>query len=74
MHYGSIHNDTAAGRTYRLLKAFNGLWMDSWYLTRQARSTAIGTRISEIRKQLPAGERVETKQEGHKFFYRLVVQ
>ena len=60
MHVGSIRNPgTAAGRVYDVLRSRCGDWLSGWDLTTAARTTAIGTRISEIRAQLPQGQRIE---------------
>jgi len=70
MHAGSIESDTAANRVYSYLRANRGHWIGGWRLTLDTETTAISTRISEIRHQLPVGEAIETKQEGRRFFYR----
>jgi len=73
MHPGSIESDlTAAGRVYAYLGHHRGCWVDAWRLTLDTRTTAISTRISEIRHQLPRNERIEVKQVGRGFYYRLV--
>lgn len=73
MHAGSIDSDIAkAARVYRQLKRHTNKWCDAWWLTVETETTAISTRISEVRHQLPPGERIEVKQEGGRFYYRLV--
>jgi len=73
MHVGSIESElTAAGRVYAYLAHRRGSWVDSWRLTLDTQTTAISTRISEIRHQLPPTEDVEVNQIGRKFYYRLV--
>ena len=61
-------------------------WIDGWSLSTACQSTAIGTRISEIRAQLPGGdlfspanadrlrgyEMPSARQTADGFFYRLV--
>lgn len=76
MHAGSIDSpNTAAGRVYAVLRAHRGAWVGGWDLQQEALTTAVSTRVSEVRLQLDAlpgrGETVEIKQEGRKFFYRL---
>ena len=80
MHCGSMTTpETAAGRVYAILRANTGTWMDAWALQEQAAlSTAISTRVSEIRAQLESdperGEQIEHEQRGHRHYYRVVVQ
>ena len=72
MHAGSITNDlTAAARVYAALRGANGRWLNGYELQDEARTTAVSTRVSEVRRQLPAGEEIEMKQEGRRFYYRL---
>lgn len=77
MHVGTIQNPkTAAGRVYDRLLEANGKWMSGWDLSISARVTAVGTRVSEVRHQLPARQRIEhkTSHEGVSgSWYRLVV-
>ena len=77
MHAGSIDTqETAAGRVYAVLREREGQWVGGWDLQQEAVTTAVSTRVSEVRSQLERdawrGEAVEMKQEGRKFFYRLV--
>lgn len=75
MHAGNIDNDTAAGRVYRALSARPGIWLDAWELMTAARTTAVSTRISEVRHALRDRggiEQVEHKQAGHNHYYRIV--
>lgn len=82
MHPGSIDNPASgAGRVYAVLKermrtGFNGGWVGGWDLSQIAQTTAVSTRISEIRLQLMADsgrrETVESEQRGRYWFYRLV--
>lgn len=59
MHVGSIRNNkTAAARVYCYLLD-NPRWCSGWEITTGARTTAVGTRISEVRRQLAAGERID---------------
>ena len=77
MHAGSITNpETAAGRLYAFLSANPNRWWSGWDLTKTARTTAIGTRISEIRQQLPPGQVIEqsarpTEKHERGSWYRL---
>lgn len=73
MHCGSLENHTKPGQVYRYLRERAGCWCDSWELQQATHTTAVSTRISEIRCQLPAGERIETEQRGKQWFYRLVL-
>jgi hypothetical protein len=78
MHAGSIQNPkSAAGRVYAILLYCKDRWLSGWYLTTEARVTAVGTRVSEVRHQLPAGQRIEHKKthdgvQGS--WYRLVIE
>jgi hypothetical protein len=78
MHAGAIDNPkSAAGRVYKILLEDVGCWFSGWNLTVQARVTAVGTRVSEVRHQLPDGQRIEhkTSHEGvHGSWYRLVIE
>jgi hypothetical protein len=80
MNYGNIEKNTAAGRVFEYLKARLGQWVDGWSLTVETKTTAISTRVSEIRVQVDRlGYAVEMKREKGedgrpKFFYRLVMR
>lgn len=71
MNTGRLESNSVAGRLYRYLKSRPG-WHGGWELTIAIGTTALSTRISEIRHQLPSNEHIDVKQEGKKFFYRLV--
>lgn len=72
MHAGKIATtDTAAGRVYHYLKGLDGQWVDGWTLALSTRTTAVSTRVSEIRHQL-TDERIEVKFERKGWWYRLV--
>ena len=77
MHAGAIDNPkSAAGRVYKILLEDVGCWFSGWDLTVQARVTAVGTRVSEVRHQLPAGQWIEHRDtfgEQRGSWYRLVV-
>lgn len=73
MHVGSVNGDTAAGRVYRFLLKHYPHKVSGWELTLGASVTAPATRVSEVRKQLPKGQQIETINEGRKFWYRLVI-
>ena len=85
-HAGSIDRHTAPGRVYRILKDYHETWamgicrkewMDTWTLTKRAKTVAVSTRVSEVNAQLRARggtERIEHKQVGQGHFYRLVVE
>jgi len=72
MNYGNIHGNTKCGKVYRYLLARLGWWQDAWSLTLNTESTAISTRISEVRQQLPASLTLEHRVDGGKHFYRLM--
>lgn len=79
MHAGSLTGNTAAARVYGFLRERRGEWVDGWTLTQEARVTAVGTRVSEVRHQLAARpdlcERVEQtdRLDGRRgSWYRLV--
>ena len=73
MNAGKLENDSVAGRLYRYLKDHPG-WHGGWELTVAIGTTALSTRISEIRHQLPKNEHIEVQQKGHNWFYRLVCE
>lgn len=60
----------AATRVYLVLMTRPGEWFDSWELTLAAKTSAVGTRISELRSQAPAWLRIERKTENRRNFYR----
>jgi hypothetical protein len=74
MHGGRIDTTaTAAGRVYAALLARDGDWIDGWSLTLAAGVSAVSTRVSEVRHALDGtGARVESRQTGRKWFYRVV--
>ncbi len=73
MHAGKLTGDAAAARVYRILRSRCGHWFGGWELTLAAQTSAISTRIAEIREQVPErGERIERTQAGRRFYYRLV--
>ncbi len=79
MHPGRIDRNTAAGRVYRVLAENEGQYVSGWDLTLQAHTSAVSTRISEVRRQLGPGERIEKLQADGKngmltkgYYYRLV--
>jgi hypothetical protein len=72
MHSGRIDSNTAAGRVYLYLIGLGGRWVGGWELAMATQTTAISTRISEIRHQLAGtGRRVETMRDGNRWFYRI---
>lgn len=71
MHAGKLWTKSAAGRVWRCLLENLDDWKSGWELTALARTTAVSTRISEVRAQLPDGYALDTKQEGRGFWYRL---
>lgn len=75
MHAGRIDAGdlAAAGRVYSHLRRHPGMWVDGWSLAMAVQSTAVSTRVSEVRAQLPPGQTIEVKRVGDAFFYRLVV-
>lgn len=83
MHYGNIENGrSAAGRVFNVLVESLGSWVSGWDLTIRARTSAVGTRVSEIRAQHSTLDRlglaVETSRQvdpesgNPAFFYRVV--
>lgn len=75
MHYGRIDQDTKAAAVYRALRDKRGQWVDGWQLSQEAQVTAVSTRVSEVRRQLPEGEHIEHSevQDGRRgSWYRLV--
>jgi hypothetical protein len=77
MHPGKIDGNSAAARLYGVLRSLPGHWFGGDELAKAADTTCVSTRISEVRHQLPAGERIEHKCEVWQFkrrqYYRLVV-
>ena len=53
---------------HNYLKLRNDLWTDAWTISQACRTTAVSTRISDLRQK---GVDVEHKQEGKKHYYRL---
>lgn len=80
MNFGNIEKDTAAGRVFKYLKERLNEWVDGWTLTVETKTTAISTRISEVRAQVDRlGYDVEMKrgkdEEGRpRFFYRVTLR
>ena len=72
MHSGSIYGNTAAARVYQVLKELDGDWIGGWELGQVAKTNAVSTRVSEVRRQLPPGESIpRPMRRGKHFFYRL---
>ena len=78
MHPGKLEGHTAAARVYHALRSEPGRWWGGSELAEAAGTTCVSTRISEVRHQLPAGERLEHRAEVFQFqrkqFYRIVVE
>lgn len=73
MHAGRLDADTAAARVYRHLRNNAGQWVGGWELAMETRTTAVSTRISEVRLRLRGtGQRVEVCQVGKTWWYRIV--
>ena len=73
MHPGRIDSDTAAGRVYRHLRSVQGSWVGGWELAMATKTTAVSTRVSEVRHQLHGtGQRVEANRDESGWFYRIV--
>jgi len=77
MHIGRIDRNTAAARVYRVLRNRPNRWIGGWDLSQEARTDAVGTRVSEVRRQLPDNQTIEcelrTENGERRFYYRLVV-
>ena len=72
MHCGSLTGDSGAARVYRRLRASEGQWIGAWDLTLDCRTTAISTRVSEVRHQLAGADwDVESRCENG-WHYRIV--
>ena len=71
MHYGKLDQNTAARRVYRVLRRRKS-WIGGMDLTLKAGTTAVSTRVSEVRAQLPQGERIEVRRDKAGAWYRLV--
>jgi hypothetical protein len=72
MHAGKLGRDNAATRVYRVLQAVYPGRISNWDLQARARTVAVSTRVSEVNRQLPEGEHVETIKTPDGFFYGLV--
>jgi hypothetical protein len=74
MHCGSLSGDCAAVRVYAHLLAREGVWVSAWDLTIACKTTAVSTRISEVRHRLEFDERwdVESHHEDGHWYYRVV--
>lgn len=72
MHVGKLTGDNAANRVYRVLTSQPGAWIGGWDLTQRAMTSAVSTRVSEVRSQLDGSETIEVQQRGRAFYYRLV--
>jgi hypothetical protein len=72
MHAGSLTRDTTAARVYRHLAEYRGRWLTTMEIGRATGSQCTSTRISEVRAQLPEGERIDRRQIGLLHQYRLV--
>ena len=73
MHAGRLDGSGSAARVYRYLRE-RGDWVDAWELTMACQTTALSTRVSEIRHQLGPGEAVEARQVGRRWYYRIAGQ
>ena len=77
MHPGKLEDHTAAARVYHALRSDPGRWWGGSELAEAAATTCVSTRISEVRHQLPAGERLEHRTECENFlrrqYYRLIL-
>lgn len=62
MNAGKIDSDTAAGRLHRFLRAAPNVFFAANDLAGRIQTTCISTRVSEVRKQVPAGERIVSKR------------
>lgn len=79
MHPGSIANSkTAAGRVYECLRRNAGQPYDAYSLQIDAATTAVSTRISEVRAQLPEGERINVERRTingqPRWYYTLLIE
>ena len=75
MHAGRLGGNNACTRLYDYLAKCRGQWQDSWALTLATKTTAIGTRKSEVNHELERlgrPEVVEHDQIGDRHYYRLV--
>ena len=77
MHPGNIDKpSTGAGRVYRVLRRARGSWVSGWDLTVQSRTSAVSTRVSEIRLRFELepkrGLAIESNQRGQHWYYRIV--
>jgi hypothetical protein len=77
MHPGKLEGNTAAARVYHTLRSLPAHWFGGDELAAAAGTTCVSTRVSEVRHQLPAGERIEHRSEVFQFkrtqYYRLVM-
>lgn len=77
MHCGSLDGESAAARVYRVLRQNPGKRFSGPELARAAARdpdwplTAVSTRASEVRAQLPPSELLITERVGDGFYYAL---
>jgi len=74
MHAGRLDTTSKAAVVFRRLADRPGRWHSGWMLTTDCQSSAIATRVSEIRRQLeddPVWD-IESKREGTHWSYRVV--
>ncbi len=74
MNAGRIDRNTAAARVWGILKGRRGQLISSWDLSQAARTTAVSTRVSEVRHELNRlhlDDTIETVRIGSQFYYRL---
>ena len=72
MHAALLEGNSVTARLYRLLVSHIGKWYSGWGLAMAVKTTAVSTRISEVRHRLPKGEKIEVKHTKEGWFYRLV--
>lgn len=76
MHAGSLDRNTEARKVYEVLVRSDGRWLGGRELQDLAYTTAVSTRVSEVRHALNREawrcERLEHEQRGRYHFYRVV--
>ena len=73
MHYGKIGKPNTANRLFEYLRDRLGIWHSGWDLALAVKTNALGTRISEVRQQLPDEYKLERRVgERNSQYYRIV--
>jgi hypothetical protein len=72
MHPGRLDRPTKARRVHDYLRAHAGEWLGHDDIARACETTCVSTRLSEVRRQVPEGWRLETRRTGDRWYSRIV--